>query len=199
MHYKPEYEDLLALARHQVATSPALQQRLRRLQFGYAIAFSLLAIGAYLTLGNLAASFAFAFATLASISILAYPSLFRWKLNGDLPEIVRRRATPSSFAARTLQPSPEGLEQVSNDFQSKVGWAYVDGFLETPKYTFISIEGPIPWSSPAIVFRQQRTTTSWKMSVASALPPYNSMEPPPLRSGDLRPIPASRVLLSARY
>ncbi len=139
LQYKPEVEDLLALARHQVATSPALQRRLRRLQFGYAIAFSFLAIGAYLTLGNLAASFAFA--TLASVSILAYPTLFRWKLNRDLPEIVRRRATPSSFAARTLRPSPEGLEQVSNDFHSKVGWAHVDRFLETPKYTFISIEG----------------------------------------------------------
>src|SRR3990172_5621333 len=139
LDYNPAGEDLLALARHQVATSPAVRQRLNRTHLGYAIGLSLLAVGVYVTVQNEALSIGFA--ALATLALLAYPTFFRLRLHRSLPALVRQRATPDSFATRKLRALPDGLEQVTDETQSKVGWRLVDAVFETADYAFISVEG----------------------------------------------------------
>lgn len=137
--YTPTEADLIALARHQIALSAEIQGRLRRMHVGYVIAFSLLAVGAYLVLPNEVVSISFA--AFASLALLLYPSCSRWRLYMRLPGLVRRRATPASYAARKLRAQPDGLEQITEDIQSRVDWRAVDAVFETPKYAFLSIDG----------------------------------------------------------
>lgn len=138
LEYKPEERDLLALAKHQVATSPALHERLRKTHIGYVIGFSVLSVGAFLAIPSEAVSIAFA--ALASLCLLAYPSFFRWKLSRDLPTIVRRKATPASYAVRRLRALPDGLEQTTEGSSAKVRWDLVSAVFETPTHTFIAID-----------------------------------------------------------
>jgi hypothetical protein len=137
--YTPTEEDLIALARHQVAISPVVQQRIQRTHLGYVIGLSLLAVGTYFVLPNPRISIAFA--AIASIALLAYPYFARWRLHRSLASLVRRKATASSYAPRRLRALPDGLEQVTDDTRSKVGWRTVDAVFETAKYTYLSIEG----------------------------------------------------------
>jgi len=139
IEYKPEEEDLVALARHQVTTSPAIRRRLTRTHLGYAIGLSLLAVGVYVTVQNEVLSIGFA--ALATLTLLAYPSFFRWRLHQALPSLVRQRATPSSYAARKLRALPDGLEEITDESQSKVGWAMVTALHETADYAFLSVDG----------------------------------------------------------
>jgi len=87
LKYTPVEEDLLTLASHQVATSPAVRQRLNRTHLGYAIGLSLLAVGVYVTVQNEALSIGFA--ALATLALLAYPTFFRLRLHRSLPALVR--------------------------------------------------------------------------------------------------------------
>ncbi len=139
IEYTPSESDLVALARHQIAVSPVVQQRLRRMHLGYVIGFSLLAVGAYFVLPNELLSIAFA--AFASVALLAYPYFSRWRLQRSLPSLVRRKATPASYATRKLRALPDGLEQITEEAQSKVGWRTVDAVFGTAEYTFLSIDG----------------------------------------------------------
>src|SRR3989304_5413928 len=100
LEYTPVEDDLLALVSHQIATSPAVRRRLNRTHLGYAVGFSLLAVGVYVTVQNEALSIGFA--ALATLALLAYPRFFRLRLHHSLPALVRQRATPSSFSTRKL-------------------------------------------------------------------------------------------------
>jgi hypothetical protein len=139
IEYTPIESDLVALARHQIAVSPVVQQRLRRLHLGYVIGFSLLAVGAYFVLPDRLVSLAFAAS--ASLALFAYPYFSRWRLRRSLPSIVRQKATPASYSARRLRALPDGLEQITEETQSKVGWRTVDAVFETAEYAFLSIDG----------------------------------------------------------
>lgn len=139
LEYNLQEEDLLALGYHQLATSPAVHRRLRKLRVGGALAFSLLAVLAYFTVpyGGLVIGCA----VVATASLIAYPSFFWWKLRRDLPAMVRRQATPSSFSARKLRASAEGLEEITENARLQFGWAQVDAVYETPSHTLISAGG----------------------------------------------------------
>ena len=139
VEYTPTEDDLLALASHQLATSPAVRRRLNRSHLGYAIGLSLLAVGGYVTVQNEALSIGFA--ALATLALLAYPTFFRLRLHRSLPALVRQRTTPTSFSTRKLRALPDGLEQITGEAQSKVGWRLVDAVFETADYAFISVEG----------------------------------------------------------
>ena len=139
IEFKPEEEDLVALARHQAATSPAVRRRLTRTHLGYAIGLSLMAVGVYVMVQNEVLSIGFA--ALATLALLASPSFFRWRLHQALPSLVRQKATPSSYAARKLRALPDGLEEITDESQSKVGWAMVNALHETADYAYISVDG----------------------------------------------------------
>lgn len=139
LEYTPTEKDLIALARHQIAVSPTVQQRLRRLHLGYVIGFSLLAVGVYFVLPNEMLSLAFA--AFASLALFAYPYFSRWRLQRSLPSLVRRKATPASYITRRLRATPEGLEQITSETRSMIAWRMVDAVFETAKYTFLSIDG----------------------------------------------------------
>src|SRR3990170_4553364 len=124
IEFKPEEEDLVALALHQAATSPAVRRRLTRTHLGYAIGLSLMAVGVYVMVQNEVLSIGFA--ALATLALLAYPSFFRLRLHRSLPGLVRQRATASTYSPRKLRASPDGLEQITDEAQSKVGWRLVD-------------------------------------------------------------------------
>ena len=139
LEYTPVEDDLLALASHQVAISPAVRRRLNRSHLGYAVSLSLLAVGVYVMVQNEALSIGFA--ALATLALLAYPTFFRLRLHRSLPGLVRQRVTPSSYAARKLRALPDGLEQITDDAQSKVGWRLVDAVFETADYTSLMDAG----------------------------------------------------------
>lgn len=139
LEYTQTEEDLIALARHQIAISPAVQRRLQRMHLGYVIGFSLLAVGTYFVLPNELVSIAFA--AFASVALLAYPYFSRWRLQRSLPPVVRRKATAASYATRRLRAMPDGLEQITDEANSKVGWRTVDAVFETDRYTYLSIDG----------------------------------------------------------
>jgi len=134
---KPEWEELQKS--HQLASSPAVRRRLNRSHLSYAIGLSLLAVGVYVTVQNEALSIGFA--ALATLALLAYPTFFRLRLHRSLPGLVRQRATASTYSPRKLRASPDGLEQITDEAQSKVGWRLVDAVFETADYAFISVEG----------------------------------------------------------
>jgi len=167
LEYEPREEDLLALAHHQVATSPVVHQRLRRRHLALVVAFSLLAVGLYVTLLDKVLSMTFAI--LATISLIAYPSLIQWRLQRELPRLVRQRATPASYAARKLRALPDGLEQTTAETQSKVAWAMVNAVFETSKHTFISIDGTY-----SIVIPRERTAIAAYISFMDALRGYRT-------------------------
>jgi hypothetical protein len=139
LEYTPTEEDLVALARHQIAVSPVMQQRLQRTHLAYVIGFSLLAVGTYFVLPNELLSIAFA--AFASIALFAYPFFSRWRLQRSLPEAVRRSVTPTSYAARSLLALPDGLEQVADEAHSKITWRALDAVFETARYTYLSVDG----------------------------------------------------------
>ena len=139
LEYPPVEDDLLAVVSPQVATSPAVRRRLNRSHLGYAIGLSLLAVGVYVTVQNEALSIGFA--ALATMALLAYPRFFRLRLHRSLPGLVRQRATASTYSPRKLRASPDGLEQITDEAQSKVGWRLVDAVFETADYAFLSVEG----------------------------------------------------------
>jgi hypothetical protein len=127
LEYTPQEQDLVALAAYQIATSPDIQQRLRRAHLLYVIGFSMLAVGAYAVVPYPVVSVCFA--ALAILSLVAYPAF------------VRRKATPASFASRKLRALPEGLEQISEYSQSKVTWHMVHAVFEDSSHTFIAVDG----------------------------------------------------------
>jgi hypothetical protein len=165
LEYTPTEEDLVALARHQIAISPVVQLRLRRLHLGYVIGFSLLAVGAYFALPNELLSIAFA--AFASVALLAYPYFSRWRLQRSLPALVRQKATPASYAARRLRALPDGLEQITDEAQSKVGWRTVDAVFETARYAFLSIDGAY-----SVVIPRERVSETEYTGFMSAVREY---------------------------
>ena len=119
LEFRVQESDLVALAAHQIATSPAFHQRIRKMHLGYVLGFSLLAAGTYLAMPVPLSSIGFA--VLAAVSLLAYPSFSRWKLRRDLPGLVRRKATPASYASRKLRALLTGLEEITEGLPVE-GW-----------------------------------------------------------------------------
>jgi hypothetical protein len=139
LEYTPTEDDLIALARHRVAISPVVQQRLRTRHLIYVIGLSVLAIVAYFALPDKLA--AIAFAALASLALLIYPYFARWRLNRATDSLARRQATPASYAPCTLRALPDGLEQIRGELRSKFAWRSIDAVFEKSRHTFLSLDG----------------------------------------------------------
>jgi len=131
--------DLHALAEHQIRRSPLIPQRIRRRQIAYVVGFALLAIGTYLSGPERPVSYVFAL--LALLFLLLYPPLARRRITASIPSLVRAKMTESSLGERRLRAVPDGLEQLSQNSQSKVVWQLVGPVETGAAHLFISIDG----------------------------------------------------------
>jgi hypothetical protein len=139
VEYELDETDLVALVRFQVNRSITIRRRFRIRWLGYILGFGLSGLGMYLAFSS--TELLLMFGSLAVLSLVAYPFYHRWAVERRVPKIVHERATPSSYAKRTLRATPEGLEQILESSESKVKWELVNGIEVTPTHAFISIEG----------------------------------------------------------
>lgn len=139
IEYSLQETDLIVFAQFQIDHSPTAARRHRTRRWGYMIGFSLMAIGIYLFSSQLILPMVFA--ALAILSFILYPFFARWLNQRNSIRIVRERATPASYARRKLRATDEGLEQISENAESKAKWRLVDGIVVTPTHTFISLDG----------------------------------------------------------
>ncbi len=137
--YELDESDLIASARFQVNRSAIARRRLRNRWLGYTLGFSLIGFGTYLAFSNPISSLAFC--SLAVLAFVAFPFYYRWAVERRMHQIVHERATPSSYARRTVRATSEGLEQIMDSSESKVKWELVDGIEVTPTHAFVSIDG----------------------------------------------------------
>jgi hypothetical protein len=139
IEYTPSEQDWIALAKFQVSLREIPHARMRRARLTYVLGFSLLALGTYLTLPSPIISILFLL--MALIVFIMYPYFFRRRMESQIPEVVRRKATSQSYAIHTLRALPEGPELQTEHTQSRVDWAMVDAAQETESHLFISIDG----------------------------------------------------------
>jgi hypothetical protein len=139
VEYELDESDLIALARFQVSHSAVPRQRYLIRRFGYLIGFSLLSLGSYFALNNPLLSIVFG--VLAVFIFAFYPSYFRWALEKNIRRVVQQRATSGTFSRQVLRITPDSLDQVNANSESKVKWNLVDDIVVTPTHAFISLDG----------------------------------------------------------
>jgi hypothetical protein len=139
LEFEPTEADLTALAFHQVRVSPVVHRRRVRIYIAYAVGLSMLTIGTALTTQGPVVPMVLAI--LAVGLVVAYPAVLQWRLEREVPFAVRQKTTRMSYAPRKIRALPDGLEQMTAHSHSKVAWTLVSGIHETPKHTFVSIDG----------------------------------------------------------
>jgi hypothetical protein len=131
--------DLKTLVQYQVKHSRQMEQRSKRLRWGYAIGLFLLALGIYLISQDMFT--AALLGILAILSAIFYPFIHQKRIQRYIDRVVESRSKPEIFANRLFCITSEGLEEKSEYAQSKVQWHLVDGVDVTLDNTFISIQG----------------------------------------------------------
>lgn len=131
--------DLLALAKYQVDTSEIVKRRAKSRRFIYPIAFFAVGLGDLILSGEIVLPSLFFLISI--FSYLLFPIYFQWLSKRNIKRIVHERMTPSSIGSRTLRITPEGLEQIMENAESKVKWSLIDKVDITPSYTYIAIAG----------------------------------------------------------
>ncbi len=139
VEYALDESDLATLSRFQVNRSSIIRRRFQLRWLGCIFGFGLMGPGTYLAFSS--TTLLLAFGSLAVLSGIIYPFYFRWAGERRIHQIVRERATPSTFTKRKLLATPEGLEQVMENSESKVNWKLVDEIAITDSHAFISIDG----------------------------------------------------------
>jgi hypothetical protein len=135
IEYTLSEDDLMSFAMYQVDHAPAYRQRRRNLQVAYAVGFLLLALGTWGV--SKAAILPAIFIAIGFFFVLLGPVLDRWRVRRHVARVYHQRESRGVYSKCTLRVTPEGLEQISDQGESRVKWSAVDRIVSTASHTLI--------------------------------------------------------------
>jgi hypothetical protein len=135
IEYALSKDDLMSFAMYQVDHAPAYRRRRRNLQVAYAVGFLLLALGTWGL--SMPATLPLTFIALGFFFVLFSPILDRWRVRRHVARVYLQRRNRGAYSKRTLRVTHEGLEEISDQGESRIKWSAVDRVVSTANYTFI--------------------------------------------------------------
>lgn len=154
LEFELEETDLVTLAKHQLAHSPAIVKRYRLQRYGLLAIFGVLALVSYFILHKPAV--ALYSGALALFCFGLYPFYYRWITTRTLRGIVSARLNPAVFARRTLRLSTDGLDQISNDKHTVTPWSRIGDVTVTAQHAFIAVDGVYALAIPRGRVKEER-------------------------------------------
>ena len=135
--------DIIALYQYRLLVNTALRRRSQMRRWLYLLGFGMIAAAGYAL--NRDRTILLVGLTLGGLFFIFYPQYFNWLIKRSVANTHKDETARRALENRILRASADGLLQITESGETKVGWDEIDDMGLTSTHAFISISERSSW------------------------------------------------------
>ena len=151
--YSLTEKDIIALYQYRLQVNTTMRRRNQMRRLLYLLGFGMIAAAGYAL--NRDRTVLLVALALGGLFFAFYPQYFNWLIKRSVANAYKDEKARRTLENRALQASADGLLQITESGETKVGWDEIDDMGLTSMHAFISISQRSSW----IVIPIQRLTS----------------------------------------